>query len=62
MSKVGSLAPGYIERDGPTFTADELWKQGLAKAKNGDYVIILSPDQEWLAVKAQVSFLRNKKL
>jgi hypothetical protein len=43
-------------------TADALVADGEKRSRRGDFVVFLYPSQEWMAVEAQVPFLRYGKL
>jgi hypothetical protein len=43
-------------------TAEELYKSGKYLASLGHFVVFLYPTQEYLAVEAQIPFLRYGKI
>ncbi len=43
-------------------TADELERCGRELAAKGHLVVYLHPSEEWIAVKEQTPFLRNRNM
>ena len=43
-------------------TADELERRGRELAAKGHLVVYLHPSVEWMAVKQQTPFLRNRNM
>ena len=43
-------------------TADELVEEGQCLHKQGHFVVVLYPSQEWMAVKVQMPFFRCRPI